>query len=456
MKAIIAPMFFVIAILFASCTKDDISTDKTTAKETPVEEPVQTDSIAYFSFNAHPNFYSVEHDHWIIIHNQKGELLDYKPYEAGDSLVFKATKDSLAKTDNLSITTLNYAVNVVNNLHQIRTYTGIEKGDTWNIGGMNFQSQSVDVQNKLSQTKNSPSQNLVNKTSSNYNIIVNNVPGVEKYTLSSREYNTTAQNHLYQDTSMLSINDVELFSGIQYLLSIGDGEGQLKYAFLEISDIGEDISLDYGDFSFYDGVVEVELPQHHHLLALVFGYENASYPSGALLLNSEHNLRPQTTKFQMGYLNRYSYFDTYFDVQLDESYGYGFQQLGEIPNGIDILGRPNFKIHNDSIFAFDFSTDVEYIRRSSTWTSFETMTDNTINQTHWIVHSAPNNTSKIGNLPQELAQKYPFVNVDKLVHSRTTLTLKSYSYNDMIDQIFKFKERTALIYEWIYFRGTEN
>ncbi|MGB7394591.1 MAG: hypothetical protein WA913_09375 [Pricia sp.] len=78
------------ALLLTNCAKEQTLPDQPTAEEKPTpNEPEESESKAYFTFNSN-NFQETSNlGEYLIIHDQEGELLDYRLYEPGSKVIFR-------------------------------------------------------------------------------------------------------------------------------------------------------------------------------------------------------------------------------------------------------------------------------------------------------------------------------------------------------------------------------
>lgn len=443
-----------LVFVFANCSKDETPAPDTDSKEEPKpeepkpEEPVVPGVTRYFTLNEAVAF--SESDYWLIIHNQDGELLDYRTFKYGDSLIFEALDSELEGTDKLSITFVQYTLAGVNHLHSIRTYTGIDKGVVWNQGSSESSFSFKSRQERTtypSKFYQQPSQ----KSSANFNITVNNVPNIARYNLTSRQYGNTAGSQVFQNTSTLNINEVTLQMDVEYLLSIEDGQGNLRYQLLAPQETVNDIVLEYTDFLEYDHILQIALPEHSQLTANVWAYETDVFSGTPLLLSSQRSAGPADPVAKLGYINDFGSFETTFSINTVDHYSYNYEELGKIPDEIIIMEKPAFEIQESSKNNFQFSININFLRSSSFWSFKETMSDNVTIQTLWHVEAPKTNSFKIGDLPQEIVQKCPYLNLDNLDYESTTLILRGRNYEDIINSMFNSMVVYPPIYEFIDF-----
>lgn len=453
--------FIAYIVLFANCEKVDSIEEIKKEQEEPKEpdpqepeEPKQDSTITYFTLNRASAF--SDDENWLVVHNQDGELLDYKRFERGDSLVFKALKSELENTEKLSITHFRYSLGGVNHIHIIKTYTEIDKEAVWDQQAVSSKGSSGKIEMGNAFLRPKLVQELSQKNAANYNIVVNNVPGIERYTLTSKEhYSVTARQIPQYNTTTLNINEVDLVLNVEYLLSIEDAEGEMKYRFLNAPETSGDIVLDYVDFLEYDHVLNVELPEHDHLIAEVSGYDDEVFVGSPLLLSRQASGGPEDQIARLGYIDDYKEYDTFFTIRTLDHYGYGFEELGKIPDTIVVMEKPSFTFEDTSVENFNFVTEVNYLRRFSFWDFKETLPDNSINQTQWHVNAKDDNKAKMGFLPEEIIEKYPNLNFDKLSHLRTDLVLKGRTYEDVINSVSNQISVWPPVYEWVTFYNPE-
>ncbi|MGB7394592.1 MAG: hypothetical protein WA913_09380, partial [Pricia sp.] len=209
--------------------------------------------------------------------------------------------------------------------------------------------------------------NHISKVEGNYSIIVNNIPGIEKYNITSNATGVIAADYNPIDTTTLSLSDVQLTQGISYIFFIGDSEGGLKHIFFEANEDSKELEFDYSDFQEFDSYLETDLPENSYLFSVSRGHEDIEGLSRGYEMTVELDFdSPFNSK--IGYVDKYNSYTTFFGLTLDENYKYNYLEKSKNPlDKINIMDRPSFDIVDSSVRSFKFSTDLSYIRKDTSW-----------------------------------------------------------------------------------------
>lgn len=400
------------AFLLLNCSNDEgpspepTSEEKFNPKPKP-EEPDKPEEQVYFSYFSDPYeydaySYSQWNDNWVILHNQDGELLDYREFAIGDSLEFKESVVKLSNVQTLSVTILKHSLSEGGgDLHIMETSSGIKKGTIWGW------------------TVNEPTVPIPQPTKSvGVSITVNNVPNVHWFDISSLVNNHVASNPFYQETDALKISSVPLYEGISYILSLRDGNEEIKYQLLELPNPFSNIDLDYGDFLDYDQVLEVEIPEYKGYVARVSAGNKSINYSNKTTISSESSGRLARRKAKLGYINDFDTFVTNLVLHYDDQTVYSRYKTGAIPISINVPENPQFEVGGSTIYDYSFTTNQEYYRNTSTWT-YENEEKDII--TRYSIGGKTDNGALVGELPDQLLENFPNLNLGKLNREATLL-----------------------------------
>ena len=402
-------LLFSFCLLFLiGCSKEETPTPKPDTKEEPKpdpkpDEPTEPADEIYFSYYDDPNeFIGYSTDGWIIIHNQDGELLDYKSFQKGDSLEFESSAEKLKTTNTLSVTTFNYTLgNSGESYHTILTETEIGKGSIW------------DWTDEFESTLPKPP--ITNGYS--ISITVNNVPNTQHYDLTSQSEGFIVGDSFYREIDTLEIWTT-LYQDKTYLLSIRDGNDDFKYQWVELPDPIGDITLEYSDFLEYDHVIEVTLPEYESYVASVNAKNKSENYVGGFIISHEGAGRQIRSIAKLGYLDIFDTFLTSFNFHYDEHTRYSFYNVETRPTKIDVPLDPQFQAEHNNLYNYSFTTDVQFYRHISSWV-YEDL--NQTNRTRYSLAGKFPGTSILGELPSEILEKYPNLNLENLKYEETNL-----------------------------------
>lgn len=405
---------FVVLIIFTflilNCSKSEVPNPDPTAEEKPEpnpkpEEPNVPEDEVYFSYYSDPNdTYSQWNDNWIILHDQGGELLDYRQFAIGDSLEFKESVEMLLSVQTLSVTILNHKLGEAGGHHHtLSTTTGINKGSVW----------GWTVSNDTTIPVPHPSGNNIQ-----IGITVNNVPNVHWFDVSSLPQNHLAGHPFYQETDVLQVGGVRLYEGIKYILSLRDGNDEIKYQFLELPDPVSNLVLDYSDFLEYDQVIEVLLPEYKSYVARVSAADNSLNYSSRMLISDESSGNLPLSIAKLGYINDFDIFLTNLVLHYDDQIIYNRYKIGEALTSINVPEDPQLKAEGSTIYDYSFTTNQNYYRNSSYWT-YEDEEKDII--TRYGFGGKSNDGALIGTLPEQVLENFPNLNLDNLNREYTLI-----------------------------------
>ena len=390
-------VLFSLALLLISCSGDDSPNE---ILEVPVPE-------LYFSFKANND--TSESENWIIIHNENGELLDYKSFEENDYLEFKTQNPLL--TDNISITLFTYSKINGNKLHAITTTTGVDKGSIWDDENKPITEGATDV--------------LIGS----FNFALTNFHKIEWLNISNENGEMGGGLSGSENGSVWTYSDSDytLYEKNNYMFTIVENNLDSKYYYLQDIQDGDNISLDYSEFKLFDSYLNINIPINSSYLMVLLGFEDyQDYFDGNGYMLSQifpfNNDDVNQNPIRIGYLDRLNKYMTQFSVYFD-NYTYNYKKYGAKPNEIIVPDNSTFSITNNSVQNFEFSTNVNFIKYTSYW-SYNTGTWNSDwVENVWKVESPTNLYHNIGNLPDEIFQLHQQLDVNSLEYFRTDFTL---------------------------------
>ncbi|WP_036381255.1 hypothetical protein [Muricauda sp. MAR_2010_75] len=419
------PMLLGFLFIFYGCSKDE--SEEPNPDPTGDEEP---EMVTYFTFEVALS--TAETDNWIIIHDKDGELLDYREFEAGDSLIFDIQEKKLP--DNLTISLFTYDNSSFGNMrHTIKSYPEIQIGSNWNFGPY----PEYDPVTFRDQT-------------GSFDISVNNAVSPRYETFSDKD------GHIYTKQGLdngvkdqVSHLDVRLNEYNNIFYTFYDSDNESKYFFIEDISDEDIIEVDYSEFNFYDYYLEVDIPISnpvaYNLYVVVQAFEdNQSYSIGGGIyttLIDTSALAPNPIK--IGYLDLYSRYRTRFSFGSDV-YEYDYEKYGVKPENISIPKNASFTIADQSFSNYQFITNLDYQMKDVQWEVKEGVPLVNRIQTTWNVISSPYFSGTIGEIPEEIQQTYPNLRVGNLNLISTSLHLDFLSYPDLIHQEFIEPELKAI------------
>lgn len=402
-------------VFFTNCNKDDQPLPQIT-KEDPSPEPSNNET--YFKYTV-PSFMFGYSSTWIIIHDSTGSLVDYKSLEGNSVVEFTATKGTAP--ENFTVTTLRATDNNTQAFYFLNSYTDIKKGSIWYEDYFE------------NDTKTVSSEGI-------FDVQVKNIPGVERLNVSTPNgiINNINENLITESdgSNTLRLNDVLFYENNDYLISIYDTNGNLKYARIN-PEKSEKLELDYSKFDEFDSYLDVELPKAGEFWIYTAGYleEKPNYFSSLAFTEFGQSLNRgySSSSVYAGYLDFFTKHKTEFSVDFSD-YNYGYSVNGPKVEEISILDKPTVEITNDGLQNFEFNTNQNFIRKVEEWFyKAKNETTNLSVLTHWFIYSKIENRSPIGDLPEEILEKHTFLDPAGTSLKSLSLYPQSETYDEWLN-----------------------
>jgi len=436
MKLTKLAFLFACIVLFTNCEKADpieeIKKEQEDPKPDPKEEPKEPKEVTYFIFKAPDYSDTAESNDWLIIHDQDGKLLDYRPFEKEDVLVFKKMDTALTNTKNLTITTFASRSTATSNVHFLDTYPLVPVESSWNneIETNGFHDKNFkDFQVRRDASKVSEKNHGKKST---HNVMVSNIPGIEKYNITSPQGYVTAS---FSPTTGndLSLENLELNEGVNYIFFIADSQGGLKHLFFEIDETTQDINFDYSDFEDFQHILETQLPENSNLFTVSRGFETASAENGGYEMIVETDFNSPSIS-RLGYADGFESYTTSFHLAMTSGYGYRYYEHSTAPlTEISILPKPSFSIIDKTPYAYEFETDIAFVSGSTSWRYEENLPDGTYIYSSWSIQIPDTNALSISQPPEELILAHPKLSLEQLKHGDTDLTIRGFDYDQLLE-----------------------
>lgn len=426
-------LLIVCAVLFTNCEQADPVEEIEKEQEDPKPDPEEPKEITYFTYKAPAYSDTSESDDWVIIHDQDGKLLDYSALEKEDVLVFKKMDTALTNIENLTITTFTARSTETSNAHTLNTHPLVPVGAIWNkeIETDGFHEENFKDFQLRNHTSTPEEKNNTKK--STHNILVNNIPGIEKYNITSAVTGYVIADFSPTDGEDLSLENINLSEGVNYIFFIADSQGSLKHLFFEIDENTQGLIFDYTDFKDFQHILETQLPDNSNLFAVSRGFETISAENRGfeMTIESEYD-NPNVSR--IGYADGFESYTTSFQLSMTSGYGYRYYEHSVEPlNELTILPKPTFSILDKTPYAYEFETDMAYISGTTSWKYEENFPDGTYVYSYWNIYIPDTKALSIGQLPEELITTHPKLSLEQLKHGDTHLTIRGFDYTQLLE-----------------------
>ncbi|QLG44464.1 hypothetical protein [Costertonia aggregata] len=379
--------------------------EELTGEEAIEEDVVEEQKLStYFTFKTGCNLILGSFDFYVILHTEKGELIDFKPfnYLINESLEFKALENETP--DDFTVTVFIIGSEGENPGYSLSSISQFKKGET-----LDYSCEAG---------------NLSAKTGS-FNLVVDNIPNVNGVVTGFSAWNgetsgLLAPGKAVQGNLVSYFGDFDILeSKRDYIISVQDGNQNSKYYVLSNYNVGDSLKLDYSNFSNYDKYLEIDYPQHYGLSFSLIG--SSSEPKESYALSSIFSTAGLEGVLRAGELNRFDSYDIKFSIKPTPKYEYRYRKVGELPDVVVIPEQPLMSIEDASITNFKFNINLTgYLLKTSYWTNLDGAS---IKTWTWSVQSKENHYPTIGELPDELLEQYPNLDLEDLRFTQTTFRL---------------------------------
>ncbi|WP_170283986.1 hypothetical protein [Flagellimonas olearia] len=456
-KSNLAPkvfLFLFLSLFLAiGCSKEESPVEKEPVGSTPDPDPdpepePEPEPVVYFTFLSDGTINTADKDHWIIIYDSNGNLLDHKPYESGEVLEFTALDSDV--TDKITVTLFSYRDRTLAYMEgdepvqcegshiDLTSYPEVSKGSNWVNSFYSSRLQADPAPNNLGQftltleniSGEYPIRNDLFYRSGN--VKWGNLSTLRQYI--SGGSGVMSYNSGYTTMTSRRIN----WANTSYLMSILHADEGLKYTFFQNPDEGSDLTINYEDLQSFDSYVYLPtIPENERYFIQLLGFEdetsfktyNGYY---CLSVHDDNN----GIQIPLGFLDRFTHYKTFLDIDYG-NYEYHYQLLGPKPNITFFPEKPSIGFTQDDVINFDFATNADYIRRTDYFGGREPLGPNNCSITEWSVESNPENYPILSPLPDELYTKYPdLVPFDELKYESSTLYLQDKEYIEFLRDQF--------------------
>ena len=440
MKVVKLATLFLSFLLLTNCGKEDAPENEIPKEqeEPKKEEPKAPETVTYLKFNSNLDQSTDHTDDYIVVHDQNGKLLGHQSFEKGDNLVFQTMDTSLVGATSLTMSVIQTSNFLDTRNHEVQSYTEIEIGSELYpaVPDIVVSKASGNTLNTFKST-NSRTKSLASKDKGAFNLTVTNTNGVARYAISNDVFGPGKIEFMPQEIDSLVLNDFQLQKDERYLISLEDLDGNYRYQFFDVPNVDGKIDLDFNTFLEFDRLLEVTLPSHQSSSGSSLGFNSAENLYGRSFEMSFHAEQGETENVRFGYIDSFEYYGTLLYVKVNSEFEYFYTEYGaDIPAQIEVIDQPSITISDNSLVNFQFETAVSYLRSEAVWFYWNQNANDLSISTSWRVHAAPGKQPIIGKLPEQIVEKHPLFNLEKLTHQKTELMTQGAKYEDYIKTRF--------------------
>tara|TARA_R110001606_G_C15315243_1_gene644062 strand:- start:19 stop:1359 length:1341 start_codon:yes stop_codon:yes gene_type:complete len=425
MKKIILVLIPIIFVVI-SCSSDS---SEPVVSEPESENPTEEEPIEneiYFTLNVDNNYYSENSESWLVVNDaNNGDVLDYIQIDNGASVHFEKPMTTAIHDNNISLINVrNYEGNTY---ISISTFSSVSDGSIWNLVSgtpVNFTSRG----NAIGALK----------------INANNLNSPASYTLSNKYGSTlsggSSETKVNQVTN-IEFENIPLYQENRYLFSIYDTNGDAKYKFLDDLTDGETITFNSSELQSYDEIVPLYLPDGGEYFCNIVGFEeNQAYNEGdGYLLNLMlpfDNDKITSNNINLGYLNTLDKYITTLNYT-NGNFDYLYLKYGDRPVGFQLadIDYWNVDVTNNAINNFQYNgpSSNSFNRQSHHFQSTVGTKDVDYVEVNWNLNQGKYYYGYNYELPEEILNRYPNLEMNNLNYQGSSFYLHEYSYLEYID-----------------------
>jgi len=374
-----------------------------TNEETEVELPI---SIDLLKVHVNPDYETTRS--WIVVHDNNGNLLEYKELIAGNDFVLTTNKG--VEGNIIDVTILEHNVNNTGlKLFEFKSYMNVELAQTIHI------------------TSKTDTPSLSVGDSLKLNVV--NTPNYHEFHLSPYSRSSATRGLFKSYEKLLEITTVveDLEQG--FFFYIKDEDENLKYKIVDGNNVtGGEHTLDFNELDSFDQIVEFNFPTSSSYNFSVSG-KDLNLPNHFRKVQTGSHLASHPhSSWKAGYLNNFDQYQT--NLRIDYS-GFQFIYLnkGTIPDGNITWPTPtNFTISNTGLNNFSSNVASSMTYRESVWDYYSSAERFMVN---WIVYS-PSATQLAKEIPSEILELYPLLKNINLEYTQSTFYIGPRTYDNFL------------------------
>lgn len=357
---------------------------------------------------------------YFFISNDQGDVLDTKKVEANNETKLSTN----AALDHVSLTLCRMNKTAIQENHVFSTFLNIPT----NGEPINFIKGKFTLGIPVGSAKIS----IENYTSSANSIVFSN--GHDKYTA----LNTFISSKVLTGTTL--ITEITLLEDNSEIVICATKSSDPVYLKLTGVKPNDDISVNFNDFLNYSEKIDLNLTTQSS--SSLMGFKNGSTERGHFLFVRSNVLSLP----YLGYLNGY---DSYYSAltSITSNGAISYEKLGSLPSAINFT-QPSLTVFAQEINNFNFSLSESYTYRVSIWSHLDTSSPN-VNTFDWFVRG-DTGQQKL-SIPQELLDKYSFLQMDKLEYKSTrVIKCVDCSYESFVKEFFSTQRENHEFYEYTF------
>lgn len=372
--------------------------------------------IAYFTLNvdeAYNNSAFIDGGNWIITHDDNGQVLDFRNYEAGEKVVFERA----GAPQKFAVTFIE--VTSVPGLSSVKSYLNVSLGDEWTLS-------------KPTSAGSSPSIGFLDVTINDSEL----GPALNSQLSSSvgRDF-FLHDNYHYQEKIFPEHNDLLMFAT--------DKSYKPLHKIFRDATPGA-VTLTLADMSPFDREIEVNFLETSRFLFIARGYPEG-VPFGqyngfvaSLYWNGLFDLTNRSS-IKLGYLNEFANY--YFQGRLSYPLGLSFFDIyyeyygaGAPPQTINFFDEFTVSVADNSFENFTLTGDYSYFE--SRWGIVDA-SKSPADFINWSVHAPKGTHTFAGDIPDEILTKFPGIDFADKIEGFVRVVKGTKTYEDELNEQFR-------------------
>jgi hypothetical protein len=351
-----------------------------------------------FTLNVESTFDTSKSDDWVVVHDQNGIALEFKPFESGQEVVI-TTEKPVSGTD-LVVTHVRYFGPAAFPPYQVRSYADEKVGGARTL--------------KFPVSGSAPAKGA---EIGSFKIEATLDATIDQYYVTDK-FGPSCNSTRSGNSSTSSCN---IYQGAPWRLVHVTAWGQKPmYKWIENVQPNSTVVLTAEDFQECPHVTRFDFPATADIFLFVEGREESQSIDhyGAVLHLYQGG--PFRNTIQAGYVNQLTKYLTNFTATVIGGQFKYYNSGGIPPADVTWPNLSKFQINSNSITNFSASTTATVFGQLSSWIYVDPAT-NYVKVT-WSVLSSKLN-SKVLDLPAELLSQHPMLAIDGLVYKSTSFDL---------------------------------
>jgi hypothetical protein len=364
-----------------------------------------------FALKVDENYGLNQGEHWLLLHDVSGKLLAMKSFNRGDQIEIELDET----VQELNITVFIAELKDEMHVYQFFSYLKIKPGEFSTLKYSGWIERVTSGNNIGTFTVK------INDVGYGIDAHLSDVQGRQS---TEGQWQYSSETSLPEAYSLVA----PLFdTSSKWCLSFVGSDRIPRYKMFENISDGDHFEVTPSDLLSFDKTTEISFPATQNFVVSVFGLPEDQPKNQHGFITNLFGATSTHDHLTLGYLDELTFYRSFIQLTYDD-YGLRYEKSGPSITAVEFPTASTIEFKNSSIHDFEYTGD-EFVRRSSTWTHWDTNSVPQVMQS-WQVHAPNDAVQRFDLLPTELLEMYPTFVYENFEHLESVFYIQSESYTD--------------------------